>query len=336
MGAETIARGLKASAESASFAGHDGMSIVENAKKYADFDWLCSLFCPRILVGVGPLRQQKGVPGQQAVELYKRLAKDFIAKLDFGTIHGNRPEEQIPKAAGHTYGQTAPGSPTLTYKNLAVTTNALADLFRTLISLSSPPREDLVMPLVMKLVSSAPKMQLANFNPPWIPFLQRLITILEPAKTPLTTPRYQQLLGAVSESYRDNYVGQKPAAQIPGLHSGTYVGAQWRCCCANCLILNRFLADPSRYVCRFPVDKRTRYHLHNEIERHGVQCSHVTDRSGPLETLVVTKPREMENAEYEANQKKAAEMFRSFGHTKLGLLLGEDSPLLRGYCGSGR
>ncbi|GKT62310.1 2OG-Fe(II) oxygenase superfamily protein [Colletotrichum tofieldiae] len=167
------------------------------------------------------------------------------------------------------------------------------------------------MPLVMKLVSSAPKMQLADFNPPWIPFLQRLITILETAETPLTTPRYQQLLGAVLESYRDNYVGQKPAAQIPGLHSGTY-------------------------VCRFPVDERTRYYLHKETERHGVQCSHATDRSGPLETLVVTRPREMENAEYELKQKKATEMFQSFDQTKLSLLLGEDSPPLRRDCGSGR
>ncbi|GKT50749.1 uncharacterized protein ColSpa_10930 [Colletotrichum spaethianum] len=338
---ETLVKGLKASAESASFVRQDGQWMVENAEKYADFDWLCSIIVPLVedhfSIPAFALEfsstlifhaRKKKFPGRKALELYKRLVKDFIAKLDFTKVHGPRTEEQIQKAARHTYGQTAPEPTTTAYNDLAVTPEALAELFGTLIKLSSPPREDLVIPLAIKLVSFAPKMQAADFDPLWIPFLQRLISFLGITETPLTTPRYQQIFCAILESYRDNYVGQKPANQAMNPHSGVNVRVQLHCTCANCLILLTFLRDPSRYVCRLPVGKRARHHLHKQIEQRGIPCSHVTDRSGPLETLVVTKLREKEDAEYEAKQKKAAEVFQSFDQTKLGLLLGEDYPAI--------
>ncbi|KAK2059180.1 hypothetical protein LY76DRAFT_604935 [Colletotrichum caudatum] len=70
--------------------------------------------------------------------------------------------------------------------------------------------------------------------------------------------------------------------------------ARSRCLCPNCQELNLFLDKPGEYVCRFRVSKKARYHLHQEIERNGIQCSHQTERNGWTETLVVTKLRELE------------------------------------------
>ncbi|KAK1985924.1 2OG-Fe(II) oxygenase superfamily protein [Colletotrichum cereale] len=338
---ETLVRGLTASTESDCLTWLDGKSIVASTKKYADFGWLSSIVVPLIedhlivpaftlefLSTLFAYAMEKVFPVKEAVGLYKRLARDFVAKLDFSKVHGTRTEEQIPKAPRHSYGQKATASTTAAYNNRAVTPAALLNLFYGLIKLSRPPHEDPIMPLAMKLVSFAPKMQPDDFNPLWIPFLQQLITVLQNTKTPLTTPRYQQIYGAVLESYRDNYVGQKPSTQTSGLHGGTLVQALSRCACLNCCRLNQFLQNPGELVCRFSVDKRTRYHLHQEIERNGIQCSHETGRKGGTDTLVVTKLREMEVRKYAEKQKQAAKRFQEFDQTKLGLLLGEDYPTI--------
>ncbi|EFQ26740.1 2OG-Fe(II) oxygenase superfamily protein [Colletotrichum graminicola M1.001] len=338
---ETLVRGLTASAESACLTCHDGTSIVASAKKYAYFDWLSSVAMPLIedqfitpafttefLATLFSYAVKNYFSAKEALGLYKRVAKGFVEKLNFSRIHGTKTEEQTPKAPRHSYGQTTPESNTVAYNNLAVTPAALASLFYGLIKLSRPPHDDPVMPLAMKLVSFSPKMRSADFDPLWIPFLQQLITVLEELNIPFTTPRYQQIFGAVLESYRDNYVGQKPVTQISSLHGGMHVHARSRCACLNCHRLNRFLENPGEYVCRFSVNKKTRYHLHQEIERNRIQCSHETERNWPTETLVVTKLREKEERKYAERQKRAAERFQEFDQTKLGLLLGGDYPAI--------
>ncbi|KAK1994374.1 2OG-Fe(II) oxygenase superfamily protein [Colletotrichum falcatum] len=338
---KTLVRGLAASAESGCLTHNDGHSIVVNAKKYADLDWLSSDVLPLVedqfdapaftlefLVTFFVYTVKNEFPANEGWVLYKRVAKGFAAKLDFSKMHGTKTEEQNPKAPRHSYGQAARELATTAYNNVAVKPVGLANLFFSLIKLSRPPQEDAVMPLAMKLVSFAPKMQPADFDTLWIPFLKNLISVLEKAKIPLTTPRYQQVFGAVLESYRDNYVGQKPVTQTSALHGGMHVQAQSRCACQHCYTLNRFLENSGEYVCRFPVNKKTRYHLHQEIERSGIECSHLTERKGRVETLVVTKLRVLEERKHAERQKKAAERFQEFDQTKLGLLLGEDYPAI--------
>ncbi|KAK1596852.1 2OG-Fe(II) oxygenase superfamily protein [Colletotrichum navitas] len=338
---ETLVRGLIASTESACLTCHDGTSIVSSVKKYAYFDWLSSVVMPLIedrfitpafttefLATLFNYAVKNDFPAKKALELYKRVAKGFVENLDFSKIHGTQTEEQIPKAPRHSYGQTTPESNIVAYNHLAVTPAALASLFYGLIKVSRPPHDDPVMPLAIKLVSFSPKMRSADFDPLWIPFLQELITVLEKLKIPFNTPRYQQIFGAVLESYRDNYIGQKPITQTSALHGGMHVHARSCCACLNCRILNRFLENPDEYVRRFSVNKKTRYHLHQEIERNGIQCSHETERNWPTETLVVTKLRGMEERKYAERQKRAAERFQEFDQTKLGLLLGEDYPAI--------
>lgn len=64
------------------------------------------------------------------------------------------------------------------------------------------------------------------------------------------------------------------------------------CHCEDCLALQAFALDPQLREQRFRVRKDRRQHLHGQIERHELDMSHVTERSGSPQTLVCRKTRE--------------------------------------------
>jgi predicted 2-oxoglutarate/Fe(II)-dependent dioxygenase YbiX len=61
------------------------------------------------------------------------------------------------------------------------------------------------------------------------------------------------------------------------------------CTCDDCKELARFLRDPVERVHRFARRKELRQHLHRQIDHHGLDLSHVTERKGSPQTLVCTK-----------------------------------------------
>ena len=63
------------------------------------------------------------------------------------------------------------------------------------------------------------------------------------------------------------------------------------CKCEDCRGLQAFARDPAMQVGRFPVRKDRRQHLHRQIEKHGLDMTHVTERKGSPQTLVCTKTR---------------------------------------------
>ncbi|OHE96456.1 2OG-Fe(II)oxygenase superfamily protein [Colletotrichum orchidophilum] len=341
---DTLTKSLKVIADTTTFLRPDGLAVVASAEKYADFEWLSSVAMPLIeeLLGRTPAfaleflsallssARRKAFPVTQAVNLYKRLAKNLISMLDLNTVHGPRADDPVHKAARFRYDQRAPLPPPPDH-HLALNHVALADLFSGLIKLeSSPPQEDLALPLALKIVSHAPNMHALDFPVLWIPLLRELLSVLEATKTPLDTPRYQQIFAAVLEAYRDNYVGAgyaRPPSGQPG--SGMYL-VQF-CCCSDCSKLDAFLADPRQTVCRLYIGaKRQRHHVHRVIEEHGLRVTHVTEgRGGPQPaTMVVTKVGQTEDARHQARAKEAEQTFQSFDQTKLGVLLGEDYPAI--------
>jgi hypothetical protein len=78
--------------------------------------------------------------------------------------------------------------------------------------------------------------------------------------------------------------------------------AQLGCRCEDCQMLGRFLRDPKQRVGRFPLRKDRRQHLHQQIDRHQCDCTHVTERVGSPQTLVCTKTQ----ASYERRKKQFA------------------------------
>ena len=61
------------------------------------------------------------------------------------------------------------------------------------------------------------------------------------------------------------------------------------CNCGDCRELSAFLDNPKEAVHRFRVRKDRRQHLHQIIERHHCDLTHVTERRGSPQTLVCTK-----------------------------------------------
>ncbi len=76
-------------------------------------------------------------------------------------------------------------------------------------------------------------------------------------------------------------------------------------------MLSRFLSDPAQQVGRFPLRKDRRQHLHQQIDRHRLDLTHVTERVGSPQTLVCTKTQasyERRQKQYEVDQKLLAEL----------------------------
>ncbi len=63
------------------------------------------------------------------------------------------------------------------------------------------------------------------------------------------------------------------------------------CACADCRELRAFTLDPVEQTHRFRVRQDRRQHLHQQIEKHSLDMTHVTDRKGSPQTLVCTKDR---------------------------------------------
>ena len=87
--------------------------------------------------------------------------------------------------------------------------------------------------------------------------------------------------------------------------------ANLRCTCEDCRALAQFLRDPTQRVGRFPIRKERRQHLHQQIDRHGCDCTHVTERKGSPQTLVCTKTQasyERRLKQYEADKEFLAEL----------------------------
>ncbi|MEW6304950.1 MAG: 2OG-Fe(II) oxygenase [Verrucomicrobiota bacterium] len=63
------------------------------------------------------------------------------------------------------------------------------------------------------------------------------------------------------------------------------------CSCADCRELQKFTLDPEAQVARFRVRQDRRQHLHQMIEKHDLDMTHMTERKGSPQTLVCTKNR---------------------------------------------
>lgn len=63
------------------------------------------------------------------------------------------------------------------------------------------------------------------------------------------------------------------------------------CSCADCRELQTFARDPAEQTHRFRVRQDRRQHLHQTIDRHKLDMTHVTERKGSPQTLVCTKNR---------------------------------------------
>ena len=84
--------------------------------------------------------------------------------------------------------------------------------------------------------------------------------------------------------------------------------AELSCTCADCRELQAFALDPNASVHRFRVKKERRQHLHQAIDRHRLDMTHVTERLGSPQTMVCTKDRRAFEARMKEYQDEIAAM----------------------------
>ena len=80
------------------------------------------------------------------------------------------------------------------------------------------------------------------------------------------------------------------------------------CKCPDCSELVAFVRDPVANVHRFRIRKDRRQHLHSQIDRHGLDMTHVTERSGSPQTLVCEKTRRSYERQREAYRADIVEL----------------------------
>lgn len=80
------------------------------------------------------------------------------------------------------------------------------------------------------------------------------------------------------------------------------------CRCEDCRALQKFVRDADVQVGRFRVRQDRRQHLHQQIERHGLDMTHVTERKGSPQTLVCTKTRRTYERQCEQHKADRASM----------------------------
>jgi len=86
-----------------------------------------------------------------------------------------------------------------------------------------------------------------------------------------------------------------------------------RCTCSDCRELQKFVLDPVERTHRFRLRKDRRRHLHEQIQRHGLDMTHETERRGSPQTLICTKTRgayERRCAEHKADVTAMATLLR--------------------------
>lgn len=96
------------------------------------------------------------------------------------------------------------------------------------------------------------------------------------------------------------------------------------CHCQHCSQIMAFALDPTETCLRIPINQQARQHVHNEIDRAGLEMTHKTERKGRPFTLVLKKTRwryEARTREYRADCKRMEElvhMSEVFGQGKQG------------------
>ncbi|RYP06194.1 hypothetical protein DL764_003286 [Monosporascus ibericus] len=164
------------------------------------------------------------------------------------------------------------------------------------------------------------------FGSLWMPLFQDLPALLEQHKVPLTAPLWQQAFQSLLRAYLRNFVGKKPP-------KGDHRSQQVSCLCGDCFVLNRFLADARQTKGRFPMAKRRRQHLHNQLDHHGIDCTHETERRGSPQTLIVTKTTKKWDAaiaQWSERRAQAEIQLEAFDQAKLRLLLADQYDEIRG------
>ncbi|KAJ5377333.1 uncharacterized protein N7496_004742 [Penicillium cataractarum] len=306
----------------------DGYAVVDMIPGYHDFAYLSNRVLPAVegrlaapsflLAFLSRLHQcitEGSFSSDNGTNLYRQVARSLVDKIDIYTLHGEVRDERPAKLSPYWAPRTTPPP-----KSFVVTDKTLVDFISTLTRVF-PDSDSIMGFLSRRICFRAPAIEASKFHLLWLPFLHSLGKFCETNSIPSSSPDYRQIFAAILKAYFNTYVGEEPTTDASFARSS--VG----CYCGDCTWLNEFLKDPSQTVCRFPMGKQRRQHLHNTLEAAQIDCTHETERVGSPHTLVVTKTfRDHDKAVAEWKKRKAEATIKvhDFSKSELTVWLGED------------
>lgn len=155
----------------------------------------------------------------------------------------------------------------------------------------------------------------------FLPFLRGMLPVWKEKGIALSNPNCRGLYQSVLGSYSRRFVGEKPPCP-----EQDWARIRVPCPCRDCQTLNSFITNPTQRVGRFPIGKSRRMHIHQQLDGAKGTYTHITERIGNPQTLVVTKTRtEWESgvSAWETRRAEARDEFKSYGLETLRELLGD-------------
>ena len=191
------------------------------------------------------------------------------------------------------------------------------DVALLLVQLDRRDLETEIIEVIIKLQAEASVIDIVAFESFFLPLLAALIASVQ--WTPEQVTRYRRIFRKTLQLYATRVVQLEP-------QPGNWTHPPRGCGCHHCRQLDFFLLDAEHREMRFAVSNAgDRCHLHQRLDRTGIR--HDTDRTGGMDTLVVTKPATpafQKHEEWRMRFEKAEESIGKLDRGVLWRLLGED------------
>lgn len=270
--------------------------------------------------------ERYGLPQERAASIFKLQFPEFCARFDIPQSIGSQnktvePARSILPPLSYLSHIRPPRAeePTITahWKAVSDASVKLPHLFRQALELCPHGQADAILNVIRH---AADTYDVKYFKHLFLPFLRGMLPVWNAKGIALSNPICQDLYQSVLASYSRRFVGEKP------LCPEDWSMIRVPCPCRDCELLNKFVTSPTQKVGRFPMAKSRRMHLHQQLDRAAETYTHVTERIGSPQTLIVTKTRkewESKVMAWEMRRAEARDEFKSFGLEKLRELLGD-------------
>jgi len=270
---------------------------------------------------------QYGLPQERATSIFKSQFPEFYSRFD------------IPQSI-EAQNETAPPVPLTRYQwqplsytrqqsakelILAAHWEAVSDasvklphIFRQALELCLHDQARAMLNVVRQVADTY---DVDYFKYLFLPFLRAMLPVWKEKDIALSDPICRDLYQSVLKSYFQRFVGKKPPCP-----EKDWARARVPCSCRDCEMLNSFIVDPIQRVGRFSVGKSRRMHIHQQLDNARETYTHLTERIGNPQTLVVTKTRtewELKIKAWEKRRAEAGDEIESYGLKSLRELLGD-------------
>jgi len=231
------------------------------------------------------------------VAIFRSLAKLFVDQFEPALM---RPEP-LNKKPRHTYiySETTTSEPFFT-------AGPIGDLILNLIEVGATEELDRFAAVMEDHAMRINDMDLFVL---WMPLLGILHSSPRCSAEELAHPRYVRIFEPLITALIKNFLGPRPQAESLSRRPVP-------CNCRDCLCLNRFLTDPGMDQDHFPMGKARRQHLHQVLDRAGIDCTHETLRRGNPQPLIVRKTNTKHAKRVEAWETKHALLSRQISCMK--------------------